>query len=93
VTILKPCPFCGEAARFHTGYPTPDSHLFYPQCGTRGCPGAQAWVGFLTDAEAARAWNRRPDRRRLPRLRAAIDILRNEVRRIEKHDHRKAVRP
>lgn len=53
---LKPCPFCGGAARF-------DQIEMQVQCTTQNCTG-QSWM-FDTLAEAIAAWNHRPETERL----------------------------
>ena len=58
---LKPCPFCGKNAfvQKSNGLSGISGVEYYPRCRTKDCVGNQGWVGFDTEAEAIKAWNRR----------------------------------
>lgn len=53
---LKPCPFCGKAARLQQGF------MWLIGCDTRGCIGYRPYSlkrNYETAREAVSAWNRR----------------------------------
>lgn len=54
---LKPCPFCGGDAFFHTLRDSDDTRI---ECGGNDCPMAEIYTPLLSRAEAIAAWNRRP---------------------------------
>ena len=61
---LKPCPFCGVGVRAMSRYHPRDPNEWYVSCGARDCVMQPETPTYRTEAEAAEAWNRRPDTRR-----------------------------
>lgn len=54
---LKPCPFCGSAVAMMV---TPSGDWYWIQCLATRCAICPETSQYETEAEAARAWNRRP---------------------------------
>ena len=56
---LKPCPFCGGEAHIDCfpGLYRP----YFPVCNNEMCIACDTIVTFLTEKDAAEAWNRRTD--------------------------------
>ena len=54
---LKMCPFCGGEAHIECflGLDRP----YFPVCNNKMCIACDSMVTFLTEKEAAEAWNRR----------------------------------
>ena len=56
---LKPCPFCGGEAHIDC-FPGLD-RPYFPVCNNEMCIACDTIVTFLTEKDAAEAWNRRTD--------------------------------
>ncbi len=65
MTELKPCPFCGAAARLDYSCGEDDGGMFWvPECGNRECViyGFRlSGPDYLGQEEAIAAWNRRAE--------------------------------
>ena len=61
---LKPCPFCGVGVRALSRYHPRDPNEWYVSCAAKDCVMQPETPTYRTEAEAAEAWNRRPDTRR-----------------------------
>ena len=59
---LKPCPFCGGEAHIDC-FPGLD-RPYFPVCNNEMCIACDTIVTFLTEKDAAEAWNRRVDNER-----------------------------
>ena len=58
---LKPCPFCGGEAHIDC-FPGLD-RPYFPVCNNEMCIACDTIVTFLTEKDAADAWNRRAGER------------------------------
>lgn len=59
---LKPCPFCGGEAHIDC-FPGLD-RPYFPVCNNEMCIACDTILTFLTEKDAAEAWNRRADNER-----------------------------
>ena len=54
---LKKCPFCGGEA--HVRYIAVMESPYYPECMDEHCIAGDTGIGFKSEKEAIKAWNRR----------------------------------
>ena len=76
---LKPCPFCGVGVRAMSRYHPRDPNEWYVSCAAKDCVMQPETPTYRTEAEAAEAWNRRPDTRREALEEAAQIVQRMDV--------------
>lgn len=87
---LKPCPFCGGAAKVkrEDGNGRMSQDWFAAGCfhydGDEDCPGFASW--HETEAAAVAFWNRRADATDMAALVAVRDDMAAQEARIAKHD-------
>ncbi len=54
---LKPCPFCGKAARIHSRVNKNGIRVFVAECKNQGCLSKSNW--YDDPQRAAQSWNGR----------------------------------